>query len=207
ELRSLCRLRGVRRVASISDTTIQLHEELQATERRYRAFFENAGIGIAHTDLKGRFVLVNPKFCDITEYSAEELLSLGIRDLLHPEDLAASLDYDAGLADRTLSPHPVERRYMRKRGEVFWGNTTTSLARDSLRQPSFFIHALHDMSERKRMETALRDAELRYRVIFENSLAGVFAVNIAGRVLSANPALARMLGYESGRTLAEEVTG
>jgi diguanylate cyclase (GGDEF)-like protein/PAS domain S-box-containing protein len=194
-------------VASVSDTTIQLHEELQANERRYRTFFENAGIGIAHTDLKGRFVLVNPKFCDITEYSAEELLSLGLHDLLHPEDLAASLEYDAGLADRTLSPHPVERRYMRKRGEVFWGNTTTSLARDSLRQPSFFIHALHDMSERKRMETALRDAEQRYRVIFENSLAGVFAVNIAGRVLSANPALARMLGYESGRALAEEVTG
>jgi PAS domain S-box-containing protein/diguanylate cyclase (GGDEF)-like protein len=180
---------------------------LQATERRYRAFFENAGIGIAHTDLKGRFVLVNPKFCEITGYSAEELLSKSLHDLLHADYLASSREYDARLADQTLAPHTVERRYVRSRGEAFWASATTSLVRDAQRQPSFFIHALQDVTERKRMEETLRRAVEGYRVIFDNSVAGIFTVNVAGRVLSANPALVRMLGYKSGDELAAGITG
>ncbi len=180
---------------------------LQATERRYRAFFENAGIGIAHTDLKGRFVLVNPKFCEITGYSAEELLSKSLHDLVHADYLASSREYDARLADQTLAPHTVERRYVRSRGEAFWASATTSLVRDAQRQPSFFIHALQDVTERRRMEETLRRAVEGYRVIFDNSVAGIFTVNVAGRVLSANPALVRMLGYRSADELTAGITG
>jgi diguanylate cyclase (GGDEF)-like protein/PAS domain S-box-containing protein len=46
-----------------------------------------------------------------------------------------------------------------------------------------------------------------YRVIFDNSVAGIFTVNVAGRVLSANPALVRMLGYKSGDELTAGITG
>src|SRR5882762_9788787 len=180
---------------------------LQATERRYRAFFENAGIGIAHTDLKGRLVLVNPKFCEITGYSAEELLSKSLHDLVHADYLASSREYDARLADQTLAPHTVERRYVRSRGEAFWASATTSLVRDAQRQPSFFIHALQDVTERRRMEETLRRAVEGYRVIFDNSVAGIFTVNVAGRVLSANPALVRMLGYGSADELTAGITG
>jgi diguanylate cyclase (GGDEF)-like protein/PAS domain S-box-containing protein len=174
-------------------------EKLELAEARLRfdATFAQAAFGMAHTDLGGRFLLVNPKFCDVSGYSREELLGRTLRELVHPDDLAQAVEYDAGVTQRTLSPHEVERRFVRKGGEVFWASITTSLVRDAAHWPSYFVHALQDVSERKRMEEALRRAEQDYRVIFDNAVTGIFAVNVAGRVVSANAALVRILGYDS----------
>jgi len=54
-----------------------------------------------------------------------------------------------------------------------------------------------DVTEQRRAEEQLREAEFRYRSVFENVVEGIFLVNPDGRVVSGNPALARMLGYAS----------
>lgn len=58
-----------------------------------------------------------------------------------------------------------------------------------------------EVSERQRMEMALRQAEHRYRDIFENAVEGIFQTTPDGRYLNANPALAEILGYESSQDL------
>ncbi|MFZ0980164.1 MAG: ATP-binding protein [Candidatus Acidiferrales bacterium] len=54
-----------------------------------------------------------------------------------------------------------------------------------------------DISERKRAEAALRQSEARYHGLVNNSTYGIYWVTVEGRLLDANPALARMLGYDS----------
>ncbi len=60
-----------------------------------------------------------------------------------------------------------------------------------------------DITERKIAEKALREAEEKYRGIFENSVEGIYQTTVAGEILTANPAMARILGYDS----PEELTG
>src|SRR3954470_9134309 len=69
----------------------QAEEALRQSEERFRGTFENAGVGIAHCDPRGRFLRVNQKYGEIVGYPPAELLSKTFQDLTHPEDLAASL--------------------------------------------------------------------------------------------------------------------
>lgn len=64
----------------------------------------------------------------------------------------------------------------------------------------------HNITGRKRMEEALRSAEEKYRKIFENATEGIFQITLEGRYLSANPALARIHGFDSPEQLMTTVT-
>ncbi|MEF2146158.1 MAG: EAL domain-containing protein [Desulfovibrionaceae bacterium] len=68
------------------------------------------------------------------------------------------------------------------------------------------IEMFEDITDRLRSEQALRDAEQRYRSIFENAVEGLFQTTQEGRFLTANPAMARLLGYDSGQELVDSVT-
>jgi len=62
------------------------------------------------------------------------------------------------------------------------------------------------MATKDEMERALREAEEKYRHIFENATEGIFQASTGGRFISANPALARLHGYISPAELIEQVT-
>jgi PAS domain S-box-containing protein len=68
------------------------------------------------------------------------------------------------------------------------------------------VASLTDITERKRTEAALREAERKYRAIFENAVEGIFQSTVEGRFLTANPALARMLGYTSPEEMITSIT-
>jgi len=63
-----------------------------------------------------------------------------------------------------------------------------------------------DITDRKRAESDLRQAEARYRHLFENTVEGIFQITPDGHYLSANPALARIYGYESPEQLIANIT-
>jgi PAS domain S-box-containing protein len=69
-----------------------------------------------------------------------------------------------------------------------------------------FISLAIEASERQRTEAALRQAEEKYRSIFENAVSGIFQTTVDGRYLSANPALARIYGYRSPEELMSQLT-
>jgi PAS domain S-box-containing protein len=71
---------------------------------------------------------------------------------------------------------------------------------------TFYGGIIRDITERKRTEEALRASEMKYRGIFENAVVGIFQISLDGQVIAANPALTRMLGYESSEELISEVT-
>ncbi len=64
-----------------------------------------------------------------------------------------------------------------------------------------------DITERRRVETKLRAAEANYRTIYENAVMGIFQSTPSGRYLSANPAMARIYGFDSAQEMIEFVGG
>ena len=117
----------------------QTEEALRASEERFRGTFENAAVGIAHRDATGRFLRVNEKFCAIVGYSREELLQKTMRDITHPDDLAASIDAFTALWQGESPTFGLEKRYVRKDGSLVWGELFASLQRDAAGKPAYDI--------------------------------------------------------------------
>src|SRR3954470_11754059 len=134
-------------------------DALRESEERYRGTFENAGVGMADCDVRGRFLRVNRKLCEILGYTREELLRKAWQDITHPDDLAASLEQFLPLLRGERPGHSLEKRYVRKDGSPVWIDLAVSLGRDAAGRPAYVISILQDISERKRLEAELREAK------------------------------------------------
>lgn len=129
-------------------------ERLRESEGRYRALLSQAMIGVAHSDLTGRFTLVNQKYCEITGYSESELLDMRIRDLTHPDDLTFNLElFEKLITEGT--PFEIEKRYQRKDGSIIWVHVGASAMVNDEGKPESAVAVVLDTTERKRTANLL----------------------------------------------------
>ena len=103
------------------------HESLLAAEERFRLLFQQAAVGIKRLDRQGRLLEVNDKLCDILGYSREELLRLSLKDITHAEDLPLEQAKLSMLLSRQSPTYSIEKRCLRKDGNVIWVRVTASL--------------------------------------------------------------------------------
>src|SRR5262249_35417109 len=145
----------------LNESRQRAEEALRESEERFRGTFENAAVGIADCDLQGRFLRVNQKFCEIVGYTQEELLQKTGQDITHPDDLAASLEQFRPLLRGEQPSYSLEKRLVRKDGSPVWIDQAVSLRRDTAGKPAYVIAILQDISERKRLEEELSQANAR----------------------------------------------
>ena len=127
-------------------------------EPRFRAIFEGAAIGIGTCTLDGRIIETNSALSKMLGYSAEEFVGMHASEL-HPGDFQEDEVFLKQLTQGTRECFDLEKRYRRKDGTYLWGHVTVSLVRDSGGQPAFVVAMLEDITERKRHEEQLREAE------------------------------------------------
>ncbi|MGB3265122.1 MAG: PAS domain S-box protein, partial [Microcoleus sp.] len=138
---------------------------LQQSEKRFRAVFEQAAVGIVKVRPDGSFLNVNPGFCNIVGYSALELKALNLWDISHPEEIATDVDMAKKLLAGEIVNYAIEKRFVRKDGSLVWANVTVSLVRDEFGEPSYGIAAIEDISDRKKAEAILRQQLKRERLV------------------------------------------
>ena len=149
----------VTRTVAIAIEQSRAEQALRESEERFRGTFENAAVGIFHTDHDGRFLRVNEKLCAILGYSREELLGTTFRDLTHPDDLAVGIESFTALLRGELASYSLKKRYIRKDGSPVWVELFISLQRDAAGSPAYPIAVIQDISERKRMAEELIHAK------------------------------------------------
>ncbi len=166
---------GIRWFNTLQDVTDQKQAEaaLQASEQRYRVIFDQVAVGVAHSDVGGRFLNVNPRFSEITGYSHEEALRIGIREVTHPDDLERSREARAALLAGTEPPYEREARLIRKDGSEIWAHITTTLIQTEPGRPGQFVSVVHDISERKLAAEALAASEERLTLFVEHAPAAI----------------------------------
>src|SRR4029434_4039113 len=141
---------------------------LRESEKRFRATFEQAAVGVAHSSLDGKLLLMNQKLCDILGYTAEEILTKTYQEVTHPEDLEAELEYARRLLSGEIESCSYEKRYIRKNGTPIWVNLTASVVRDEeTGEPSYFVAIIEDISAAKAAEESLKSALEEDRVLQE----------------------------------------
>ncbi|MBW3586951.1 MAG: PAS domain S-box protein, partial [Cyanobacteria bacterium 0813] len=128
---------------------------LAQSAQRFRATFEQAAVGMAQGTVEGKFLLVNQKLCEILGYSRQELIEKRFQEITWPEDLPTELKYLRQLLAGEVEHYYVEKRYVRKDGELVWANLTVSLLREQ-DGSQFLMGVVEDIRERKQAEESLQ---------------------------------------------------
>lgn len=161
------RLRDLLHLARIAVRRSQDETAVRASEARFRAIFDLAGVGIATADLSGRFLTTNQRLAEITGFSQQELTGMTYLDVTHPEDRTANLSAIQELFAGVVSPLDFEKRYVRKDGGIVWVRTTVSVVRDEAGRPLNTIAIVEDITARRHAEELARESETRYRFLAE----------------------------------------
>ena len=132
---------------------------LRASEQRFRNIIDNVPIGVVYTDLAGRVIQANPRYCELTGYDERELAALSPEALTHPEDLANDEMLTAQLVAGEIPMYRRHKRCLNRAGDVVWVRSTVSLLRDASNEPWRIVGVVEDITEHLRLEEAERARE------------------------------------------------
>ncbi len=150
------------------DTQRLTEDALRDAERRYRAIFEQAGVGAAQIDSRtGRFERVNRKYCEIVGLTEAEMLATTFMSITHSDDLAENLVGLERLRRGLVDSFAMEKRYVRKDGAIVWVLLNVAPLRKPGEELSHHIAVVQDVTERKHAEKKLRESEEKSRMLAE----------------------------------------
>lgn len=176
-----------------ADDRLRALEALRESEARYRELFENANDMVYTHDLSGQLTSVNRAAERLLGYPREELLSLGIDDIVDPDSrpaMRAVLDRKLDGEERSLNELYIRAKDGRR---VPVEISTRLISRESA--PCEVQGIVRDITERKRAEELLRQSEERFRLLVENSSDGIYLLAADGLVVYASRAVTRILGH------------
>lgn len=152
---------------------------------------------VAITDVHGRICYANQKFCELSQYTLQELIGEDHRILnsgTHSREFMKTMW-------RTIGQGGVWRGCFCNRakdGSLYWVQSTIVPLLSELEKPTHYISMRTDVSDLMLAEQALRDSERRFRTLFEQSADALLLLDVdQGVFLEVNTAAARMLGYDS----------
>ncbi|HEY9162094.1 MAG TPA: PAS domain S-box protein [Desulfomonilia bacterium] len=139
------------------------NKNLFESEELFRMSFENASIGKSLIRPDGIFLRVNQAFCDLLGYTREEFQDMNFMDITYPDDIASSQMAVSRLFSGEISAIHLEKRYIRKDGQIVWGELSSVLLRDKENKPLYLITHVIDITERKRADAELKERDERFR--------------------------------------------
>jgi len=164
------------------DALRDAHARVARSEERWRSVFENSAIGVALSDLNGRFLATNPVYQVMLGYTDEELRKLSFLDITHDEDFESNRTLVGELLAGKRRQFQIEKQYRRKNGSLVWVRNNVSIVPGTERQPGFLMALSEDITERKQAEEALSKARSELTHVTRISSLGVLTASIAHEV-------------------------
>lgn len=158
---------------------------------------DDASIGMVMVSPGGKFYRANSSFCNMIGYSEEELCRMHFQDITHPEDHDIGQKVVKDMTNRESGRVSFEKRYIRKDGDVVQAQVFSTLLRDDKDTPLYFFTQIHDITEQKKAENALRESEEKYKVLFRASSDALILVDVETlRIVDVNEKAVEQYGYD-----------
>jgi PAS domain S-box-containing protein len=183
----------------------RLNKALRKSERENRAIVDAVSDIIFETDTSGKFLFLNSTWQKITGFDPEQSRGLDFVKMLHPEDQEKNKRDFQLLVRGKKNAYRSFTRLRTSDGTFRAVELAVSMIRQDESKNLRVVGTFTDVEERRRAERALSEAEKKYRTIVENAAGGIFQLTPEGLYLSANPALSRILGYDSAEAILREI--
>ena len=158
----------VRGIAHDVTERVRAQGALRESEQSFRAVYERSPIGIALVESRtGRILQVNPKYCEITGRSEEELLGMDVRSITHPGDVGSTSENLRQLAAEQRPNYEMDKRYVRPDGSVRWVRVQVVPMWGRGQTDRLHMGLVQDITEGKQAEEALRTSEREQHKIAE----------------------------------------
>ena len=175
--------------------------QLQMAEQRYRTIFENSAVAIMMVDKEEHLVSWNGFTEQLLGMTPEDLLGRPIQ-LLYPavewQRIRAMSIRQGGMQ------HHLETQMVHKNGSVIDVDISLSVLRDPDGEATGSIGVVRDITERKRMESALCESEKRFQQVVSNAKEWIWEVDADGLYTYASPIVEKILGYKPEEVLGKK---
>ncbi|NTU42728.1 MAG: PAS domain S-box protein [Nitrospirales bacterium] len=169
-------------------------ERLCKNDDMFRYVFEHCPSGQSITSPAGE-IQVNKAFCTMLGYTQEELQNHRWQDITHPDDIELTLKAINPLFSGEQESARFIKRYLHKNGDVVWADVCTTLRMDEAGKPLHFITSVNDITDLRRTEEELRQANERFRIIVESNIIGIVIADPAGKIIEANDYYLNLIGF------------
>jgi PAS domain S-box-containing protein len=188
----------IRMLGTVLDITEhkQAEQQLRHSEERFRRLFDEGPIGMVIGNMQQQFIKVNLAFCQMLGYSEAELLQLQITDITYPEDMLKNQELISLALTGKIPNYQLEKRYLRKDGQIVWGHLAVSIFFDDAGQPLYFLAKVEDITNRKQAEEALRRSEAMLMRAQEIAHLGIWEWNLVKDRHIWSDETYTLLGYE-----------
>ena len=192
-------------IGAMQDLTEQKQSEaaLRESEERFRRVFEEGPLGLALVGKDYRFLKANAALCQMVGYQEAELIQKTFVEITHPDDVCADAELAERLFRREIPFYRIQKRYLKKTGEILWINLTASIIVDANGEPIHGLAMVEDVTEIKRTQDEMLS---RQKLESLGTLAGGIAHDF-NNLLGAIQAQAELAATEldAGSSCKEEL--
>jgi PAS domain S-box-containing protein len=182
---------------------------LAASERRFRAAFDDAPNGMALVGLQGEILQANRAACELLGYSEQEMLQMSVSDIVHPEDLETDLLFQEQTIGNRDHGYNSKMRVVHRDGSVRWIQMQSTLVRNEDGEPSYFIVQAQDLTETVASREKRAAARHQMQEVLERVGGAFIAVDSDWRINQVNAAAEDLIGLRRdvllGQVLQEVV--
>ncbi len=178
-------------------------QALRQSEERYRTLVDQSQDGVFVAQ-DGCYLYVNQAFASMLGYRHREMIGMDYMRIVAPEDREEQLERRKRRIAGSREPHAFEIHYLKSDGSTRVLASVRNAAIDFNGRVAS-LGTVRDITEERRRQEALKEAERKFRSIFEDSVTGMYRTSPDGSLLDANQALAEIFGYDSPRSLMEGV--
>ena len=155
---------------------------IEVAEQRFKATFQNAGVGISIVGGDSMLLRVNDRLAQMLGYEVDEMEGHPLDQFTHPDDLSPGVAAWNRLKSGAADEYELEKRYIRKDGSTMWGHTTVSCVRDPDGKIAYLIKIIQDITARKRSDEA---RQLLMREVNHRSKNLLTIVQVIARQMAA----------------------
>lgn len=180
----------------------RIRKQLLYREELFHLISENAADMFAIVNMKGQRIFNSLSYEKVVGYTQDELCTTPALEQVHPED-RPSVQAAAEEARRTGIGKRLEYRFRHKDGSWLTLESIARVTRDAKGEPDKLIIVNRDVTQRKAAEEAMRRSQADFRSIIDHAPYGIYRATLHGRFLQVNPALQKMLHYDSSEELLQ----
>ena len=183
----------------------KLFQTLRKSERENRAVLNSVSDIIFETDETGKLLFLNETWSRISGRETGESIGQSLFALIDPADRARQRDMFDELVRGERQAYRAETRLDIGSQTLKPVEIAFSMLRMSEDKSLRVVGTITDIEKRRRAEIAVREAEQRYRAMFENATSGIYQSSLEGRYINVNPSMAEILGYSTPQELMDSV--